>query len=127
VLTVGHAENSADPVCGRARNGGAAAPASGRFLHSLECTQPRRLQAALLREQELLRCLEEKHNASLAAARQKRRRKPATGDRVRRRSNNRFDRCRGFPSANMRERPRARAFAASAGGELHPTHLIQRA
>jgi hypothetical protein len=70
VLTVRYAEDSANPDCRRTSDGRAAAPAPRRFLHSLECTQPGWLQTALLREQDLLRDLEEKHDAGLAAARQ---------------------------------------------------------
>jgi hypothetical protein len=66
------AEDSNDHVCSHSGDAGAAAPASGRFLHSLERAQPGWLQTALLREQDLLRDLEEKHAADLAAARQKR-------------------------------------------------------
>jgi hypothetical protein len=83
------------------------------------------LQAELLREQELLRCLEEKRAASRAATLQKQRRKPVGGDRICLRSANRFDRCRSFSSAAVRKHPRARAFAATTRGELYPTHLIQ--
>jgi hypothetical protein len=71
VLNVSCAEDS-NSGCPRAGDAGATAAASRRFLHSLECGQPGRLQAELLREQDLLRDLEEKHDADLAAARQKR-------------------------------------------------------
>lgn len=71
VVNVRNAEDG-NSICGRGGHAGAATAASGRFLHSFECGQPGRLQAELLREQELLRCLEEKHAASRAAARQKR-------------------------------------------------------
>ena len=72
VVNVRHAEDSTNPDCRRTGDGGAAAAASRRFLHSLECTQLGRLQAALLREQNLLRCLEKKHTASRTAALQRR-------------------------------------------------------
>jgi hypothetical protein len=72
VVDSAYAEDSADPDCHRAGDGGATAPASRRFLHSLECAQPGWLQTALLREQELLRDLEEKHATGLATSRQNR-------------------------------------------------------
>jgi hypothetical protein len=72
VLNIQHAEDRTDSVCPRAGDGGEAAAATRRFLHSLECAEPRGLQAELLREQNVLCCLQEKLDPDLAAARQKR-------------------------------------------------------
>jgi hypothetical protein len=66
------AEDSNHPVRGRAGNAGEAAPAPRGFVHPFECAERGGLQAALLREQELLRYPAEKHDADFAAALQKR-------------------------------------------------------
>ena len=68
VLNVEYAEDRADPVCRRAGDARAAGAAARRVVHSFECGQPASLQAEMLREQELLRRLEERLAASGAAA-----------------------------------------------------------
>ena len=85
------------------------------------------MQNGLLREQDLLRCLEEKHDTGFAAPFQKRGDKSATDNRIRFRSANRFDRCRSFSPAAVRRYRGARAFAASSRGDLYSSDLIQRA
>ena len=114
--------------------------------HTQECPSCRTLLRALERESRLLTraMLEEDEPlpSRLAAFQQSARksmqwiwgavfglaaRGPAAGDRVCLRSVNRFDRCRSFSSAAVRKRSRARTFAASSGGDLYSSHLIQRA
>lgn len=85
-------EENADPVCRRPGDGDRTVAASRRFVHSLECAEPGWLQTELLREQDLLRCLQEKHDPGLAASLQKRRLKPASCYRLCLRSGDRFDR-----------------------------------
>ena len=67
-----HGEEGSNSVCSAVGDGGETAAASRRILYSLECAQPRSLQSEVLCKQDLLRCLEEKHDAGLAAAPQKR-------------------------------------------------------
>jgi hypothetical protein len=57
VLAFADAEDSTNPVCRRARDDGEAAAVANAFVHSVECAEPGKLQAELLREQELLRSL----------------------------------------------------------------------
>jgi hypothetical protein len=86
------------------------------------------MQNGLLRKQELLRHLKEKHEAGLATARQTRLRKPTTGrHRDSFRGSGPLHFPRGVSSASARNRFSSRAFAASPDDDLYSIDLIQRA
>jgi hypothetical protein len=122
-----NAEDGCDPVVSRAGDGGDTAPLAGCVLHSLECAEPEGLQNGLLRKQDLLRRLGEKQRACITAIRAKRRHKTpgdwragdAAGCFFRSVNSTRADNSGGVACPNV--------CAVASGGELHPSHLIQRA
>ena len=84
------------------------------------------MQNALLRQQDVLRQVERKQRARFAASSPKRNREAATSDRVRFGRVDRLGRDGISSPAGVRLCSAAFAFAASAGGELYSSHLIQR-
>jgi hypothetical protein len=96
-------------------------------MHFVECAEPGSVQAEVLREQDLLRGLDEKQRADIAAAVQKHSRQSIARDRVCLDSSDRFDCDRGGFADRAGERSSAGAFAASSRGDLYSVDLIQRA
>jgi hypothetical protein len=120
----GNAEDSYDPVYSRAGTVGNASPTACGIVHFLKVAQPRGVQEQVLREHDLLRGLREEQRSCFTPALPGRRFQ--TGNRVCLRSRRQHASSGARAGIHWRNGATPRAFAASSGGELHLSHLIQR-
>jgi hypothetical protein len=110
--------------CDGRGTGGSSSPRLSANLHSLERVEPKGLQSRLLREQSLLRDINEKHRADFPATREKcfgiRVERDVRGNSKRYRTGLRFVRSTAFFLAHVTECDRHTATR----GSLHVSHLI---